>query len=238
MIDPSPLVTLGDGIEGLLTLPKGSAGLVLSDLPSGETQAPFDKRPNLRMLWHAAWQALRPDGVVVFMAHSLLFASDLMRSTPYYRYEYIWKKNQATGFLNAKTRPLRNHEYALVFFKEEGPYTPQMRQGHPPISKYTQRSMSENYGKKETESHSRAGATDRFPLSVLEFDCLYQRDPERVHPQQKPTELLEFLIRTHSDEQALVVDPYAGSGSTGRAAVAAGRGFMGWDSDPRFGHAP
>lgn len=235
-------IFLKDGIEGLLSLDKGSASLVLSDLPSGETQAEFDRRPDLRHLWHGVWHALEPAGIAVFMASSLGFASDLMRSTPFYRYDMIWKKTILTGFLNAKGRPLRGHEFVLVFWREEGFYEAQMTQGHAPISSNTNtrrardpmRVLGENYGKLNRATPSRVGATDRYPSSVLSFGSVPTNNKDRTHPQQKPSELLRHLIRTHAAPDSLVVDPFAGSGSTICAAIAEGRRAIGFDTSQRF----
>lgn len=227
-------IILGDGIEGLFSLPKGEAALVLTDLPSGETRAEFDVKPNLRLFWHAVWHALKPSGICVCLASSLDFASELLRSTPFYRYDLIWSKSASSGFLNAHHRPLRSHEFVLVFFREPGTYEPQMSEGHPPINACQHQSLSENYGAMSGESHSRAGATDRFPRSVLEFASVGTSSKERVHPQQKPEPLLEHLISSYSLPGELVVDPYSGSGSTGRAALRAKRRFTGWDTSPRF----
>ncbi len=234
------MIALGDGIEGLFSIPKGTADLILTDLPSGQTKAPFDKPPNLRLFWHAAWQALKPDGIVIAMASSLLFAAELIRSTPYYRYDLIWEKSLSTGFLNAHSRPLRSHEFILCFFRFEGTYNPQMWESGTPIRAITgktQSNQSQNYGRTLRPSTSRAGATDRFPTSVLHFNSLGNTDPSRAHPQQKPDALLRHLICTYSNPAELVVDPYGGSGSTEYAALAEGRRFLGWDSDERFGTA-
>lgn len=229
-------VELGDGIAGLSSLRAGSANLVLSDLPSGETRAPFDRVPDLALLWPAVWHALPRAGVAVFMASSLRFAARLIASQPEaFRYDLVWSKSVATGFLNAKKRPLRAHEFVLIFSREVGAYTPQMMTGATPIHAARRRSHGENYNGMTASADSRAGATDRYPTSVLEFGSVGTSDSNRRHPQQKPEALLRWLIRTYSHRGALVVDPCAGSGSTGEAAIAESRTFRGWDSDPRFG---
>jgi DNA modification methylase len=233
-------VQLGDGIEGIRQLPPESVDLVLCDLPSGETAAEFDKPVSLPDLWGAINPALAPFGCVVLMASSLRFAAAVIDSRPeWYRYDLIWSKSIATGFLNAKKRPLRSHEFILVFAPSaQHTYHPQLTDGHLPISsnRMTPRG-SENYGK-ITGSLSRRGATDRFPRSVLEIGSLGVRDKRRVHPQQKPTELMDVLVRTYSNPGDVVCDPCAGSGSTGDAAIANGRKFLGWDKNPRFGERP
>ncbi len=229
------MVELGDGLSGLLSLQSGSVALVLSDLPSGETRAAFDKAPDFDRLWPALWHALRSDGVVVFMASSLRFSARLLASqAQHFRYDLIWSKSLATGHLNAARAPLRAHEFILVFSRQVGVYHPQMLQGASPIHAARRAHNGENYGHSEA-TESRAGATDRYPTSVLEFASVGTSSKARKHPQQKPEPLLRWLIRSYSNAGDLVVDPYAGSGSTGVAASAEGRTFRGWDSSPRFG---
>jgi site-specific DNA-methyltransferase (adenine-specific) len=239
------LVELGDGLAGLRSLPAASVALVLSDLPSGETRAEHDRPPDFAVLWPAIWHALRPDGVAVLMASNLRFAARLLESQPRrFRYDLVWNKSIAVGFLNARHRPLKAHEHVLVFSRAVGTYHPQRTNGHGPIHTNGGRGAlgSANYGigqAVDAEGRplgvSRAGATDRYPRSVLAFGSLGIRDRRRRHPQQKPVDLLRWCVRTYSDAGDLVADPYAGSGSTGEAARAEGRGFRGWDVNPRYG---
>lgn len=231
-----PDVTLSDAVKGLNSLEAGSAALVLSDLPSGKTQASFDTKPDLAALWRAIWRVCKPNAVVCLMASAFDFACDVKMSQPqWFRYDLIWKKSLATGFLNANTRPLRSHEFVLVFWKKPGSYTSQMLEVGSPIHAATRTSNGENYGKHTKVTKSRAGCTDRFPTSVMEFSSVGTSAVSRVHPQQKPVDMLRWLVRSYSSPGDLVVDPYAGSGSTGAAARAEGRKFIGFDSDPRFG---
>ena len=146
----------------------------------------------------------------------------------------IWSKSLATGYLNAKRAPLRAHEFILFFSRQVSTYYPQMMQGATPIHAARRAHNGENYGHSNA-SKSRAGATDRFPTTVLEFASVGTSSKIRKHPQQKPESLLRYLIRSYSNPGDLVVDPYAGSGSTGIASSAEGRSFRGWDSSPRFG---
>lgn len=240
-----PVVTLGDGLDGLRSLDRGSAALVLSDLPSGQTRAATDRAPPLPEFWDAVWHALRDDGTAVLMASCFTFAAALVASQPgVFRYDLIWSKSIPVGFLNAKNRPLRAHEFLLVFSRSTATYNPQMTSGHPPISTNGARGAlgSANYGTGQAvdaegrpRGVARAGATDRFPRSVLTFGSLGTRDARRRHHQQKPVDLMRWCVRSYSNRGDLIVDPYAGSGSTGEASEAEGRRFLGWDTDPRFG---
>jgi DNA modification methylase len=227
-------VMLSDGVIGLRSIDAGSAALVLSDLPSGATRAAFDTPPDLLDLWSEVWRVLRPDGVVLLMASSFRFAADLLSSqAQHFRYDLVWSKSLATGHLNASRCPLRAHEFILVFSRQSGTFNPQMLQGASPIHAARRAHNGENYGKSKN-TDSRAGATDRFPTSVLEFASVGTSSKDRVHPQQKPVPLLRWLVRSYSSPGDLVVDPYAGSGSTGVAAIAEGRRFQGFDLCPRF----
>jgi site-specific DNA-methyltransferase (adenine-specific) len=232
--------TLGDGLAGLESLEPGSVSLVLSDLPSGETAAKFDVQPDFERFWPAVWRVLKPTGCAVLFASSIRFASTVIASQPKaFRYDLVWEKSLATGFLNAPKRPLRAHEFVLVFSQGAATYNPQFLDTGVPIGtngKGSHSSGSENYGSIPSASPAptRTGKTDRFPRSVLRFGSVGTNSARR-HPQQKPHDLLRNLVRQYSNRGDLVVDPYAGSGSSIEAARAEGRLAMGWDSSPRFG---
>jgi len=232
---------LGDGIDGLESLGAGAASLVLSDLPSGETAAKFDRAPDFARFWPAVWHALSATGCAVLMASSIRFAAAVIASQPKaYRYDIVWEKTLATGHLNASSRPLRAHEFILVFARTGTTvFNPQYVETGVPVSSVGLgvATGSENYGGMAQTAKSRAGATDRHPRSVLHFGSVPTNNESRLHPQQKPNDLLCNLVRQYSNHGELVVDPYAGSGSTIEAAMACGRRALGWDSSPRFGVA-
>ena len=114
------MVMIGDAIEKLGEVGEGTVDLLLSDLPSGETRARFDRRVDLVRFWPAVWRVLRPAGTVL-MAHSLRFAADVVGSQPdAFRYEWVWRKTVKTGFLNVSRAPLRELEYVVVFWRGRG----------------------------------------------------------------------------------------------------------------------
>lgn len=232
---------LGDGLAGLESLEPGSVSLVLSDLPSGETAAKFDKPPDFPRFWPAAWRALKPGGCLVLLASSMRFAATVIASQPKaFRYDLVWEKSLATGHLNASTHPLRAHEFILVFARGTTTFNPQYVETGVPISAVGKgvAVRSENYGSVMHTAMSRAGETDRHPRSVLHFGSVSTNCSGRIHPQQKPHDLLCNLVRQYSARGELVVDPYAGSGSSIEAARSEGRLAMGWDSSERFGVQP
>jgi site-specific DNA-methyltransferase (adenine-specific) len=123
----------------------------------------------------------------------------------------------------------------MVFSRAAALYVPQMLGGATPIHAARRRMHGPNYGRMTASTESRAGATDRFPTSVLSFSSVGTSSRERRHPQQKPVDLLAWLLRTYSAPGALVADPFAGSGSTAVACETEGRRFIGWDINPKYG---
>lgn len=143
------------------------------------------------------------------------------------KYEWIWEKGAATGHLNAKKQPMKAHENALVFYRAQCTYNPQMEKGEA----YTQKSGrgSSNYGDQVEVVTENSG--ERYPRSVLKFP--HDRG-SRLHPTQKPVALFEYLIRTYTNPGDLVLDNTAGSGTTAIAAENAGRKWICMERDPTY----
>lgn len=227
------LITTGCGIAGLRGLAPGSVDLVFSDLPSGETRASFDVPIDLAAFWPAAWAALKPKGAVVLMASSLRFAAEVIASEPKaYRYDVIWHKPQASGFLNANRMPMRAHEFLLVFYRQPPTYNPQRTTGHADNPSQVHRGGSANYGSMKGQT-TPPGGTTRAPRSVLNVQAVSNISVERRHPQQKPQALLQWIVRTYTNPGDLIAEPCAGSGSCGVAAIGDGREYVGWDFLPK-----
>lgn len=165
-------------------------------------------------------------------------AVEIMRVAPagWYRYDLVWHKTTPTGFLNAKKYPLRNHELILIFSPMplgKHTYNPQKTYGH--VRKVSK--ASSKVGCKETELYGKAGlttydSTERYPLSVMTFKT--DRQKSAIHPNQKPVELLRYLIRTYTNPGDAVMDPVAGSGTTGIAAYEEGRDSLLVEIDRQF----
>lgn len=146
------------------------------------------------------------------------------------KYEWIWQKENGTGFLNSKKMPLKIHENILVFYKKTPVYNPQMRTGFKPY-KCRQGSGSSNWNYNEEQGgYVTKSNGERFPIDTIEF----ARDKNAVHPTQKPVALLEYLIKTYTNEGDTVLDNCMGSGSTGVACVNTGRRFIGMELDEGY----
>lgn len=209
---------LGDCFEHMASIPDASVDMVLCDLPYGTTQNKWDSILPLADLWKEYWRIAKPNAAIVLTAQPPFDKVLGVSALQYLKYEWIWHKRLATGHLNAKKQPMKAHENVLVFYKSQPAYNPQMLQGKP----YTVKSgrQSTNYGDQVEVVTENKG--DRYPRSVIEFD--HDRDG-RVHPTQKPVALFEYLIRTYTNEGAVVLDNTAGSGTT---AIAAERSNRRW----------
>lgn len=213
---------LGDCLVEMNSLADNSIDMILCDLPYGTTQNKWDSIIPFEALWN---QYIRIcSGAIVLMA-AQPFTSALVMSQPqFFRYEWIWSKVRPVGHLNAKRRPMQAHESVLIFSKNAPPYIPQ---GLNPCHKVNKGTSSSNYGKAGTEN---VANWTNYPRSVIKFE----HDHEKHHPTQKPVALMEYLIRTYTNEGEVVLDNCMGSGTTGVACVNTGRHFVGIEKDPDY----
>lgn len=222
----------GDCLELMKTIDDKSVDMILCDLPYGCTDARnWDNVIPFKPLWEQYNRIIKDNGAVVLFGIEP-FSSELRISNlKNYRYDYVWKKNKGTGFLNANRMPLRSHEMISVFYKKLPQYNKQMRCGFKPYS-ITRKSVENNlYGNYKVVASSFVDG-ERYPISILEFPCVNQKD--RTHPTQKPVALLEYLIRTYTNEYDIVLDNCMGSGSTGVACKNLNRGFIGIEKDDNY----
>mgnify|MGYP002546009755 CR=1 FL=1 len=205
---------LMDGIEGLRSLPKHSVDMLLTDPPYGTTRNFWDVPLPLPELWEAVRWAVKPNGAILFFAQcpfdKMLGASNLAML----RYEWVWYKSRATGFLNANRAPLKKSENILVFYQKSPVYHPQFTYGEPYRKTNPRSGCSTNYGKFErTGSESSDGR--RYPGNVLFVPTV----TGGIHPTQKPVELCEYFIKTYTRPGEIVADICAGSATTAVAAA-------------------
>lgn len=231
LFGPLTSVTLwnGDCLELMQDIPDGSVDMVLCDLPYGTTQNKWDSVIPFEPLWKQYWRVLKRNGAVVLTAQcpfdKVLGVSQLQ----YLKYEWIWRKESGTGFLNAKKMPLKDCENILIFYKEQPIYNPQMRTGFKPYS-IKKGSSTENYNKDSKTNISTDSNGERYPLSCIKFP----RDRDKLHPTQKPVALMEYLIRTYTNQGDTVLDNTMGSGTTGVACRNTGRSFVGIEKDTTY----
>ena len=221
----------GDCLDLMQTLSDKSVDMVLCDLPYGTTQNKWDSVIPLSDLW-AEYRRVCTGAIVLTAAQpfsSVLVMSNLRQ----FKYEWVWRKSKVTGVLNAKLQPLRQHEVVLVFSDKSPPYFPQGLQS---CSKQASTGVSKgkssgNYGKiTETPDGTYEQTATGYPRSVLDIPS----EGKTVHPTQKPVALMEYLIRTYTNEGDTVLDNTMGSGTTGVACVNTGRRFIGIERDQGY----
>lgn len=205
-------------------IPDGSVDLILTDLPYGTTQNKWDSVIPFEPLWGQYWRILKKNGAVVLTAMQPFTSALVMSQPKAFKYQWVWEKTQVTGFLNAKIQPLRRHEDILVFYKSQPTYNPQFKEGAPYKTKRA--TKSKNYGSQRETSTVNKGI--RYPTSIL---TVSQNRIEKGHPTQKPVALMEYMIKTYTNEGETVLDSTMGSGTTGVAAHNTGRKFIGIELD-------
>lgn len=217
----------GDCLELMKDIPNKSIDLILCDLPYGTTQNKWDTVIPFDKLW-AQYNRIIKDNGAILLFSQMPFGANLIMSNPkMFRYEWIWEKEYGSGFLNAKKMPLKIHENILVFYKHLPTYNPQMREGFKPYYNARFNPDSSNYGDYKATPSSSDGT--RYPIDTIKFN----RD-RGLHPTQKPVALLEYLIKTYTNEGDTVLDNCMGSGSTGVACKNTNREFIGMELDEKY----
>lgn len=227
----------GDCLELLKDIKENTIDLILADLPYGTTANKWDSVIPIKPLSEQYQRIIKEHGAVLLFGQGM-FGANLMLQAPKkmpYRYEWIWEKNHSVGFLNAYHMPMRLHENIYVFYKHLPTYNPQMRQGFKPFKGVKKKGINNpghNYGTASGNyiPHSSKNG-ERFPVDVINFNNL---NHGVKHPTQKPVDLLEYLIKTYTNEGMTVLDNTMGSGSTGVAAVNLNRNFIGMELDDEY----
>lgn len=220
---------LGDCLEVVPTLEKFDA--VISDPPYGTTQCNWDSIIPLVAMWKTlSFVADKNVPIVLFGAEP--FSTTLRQSNlKHFKYDWIWHKTKATGFLNAKKQPLRGHEIISVFCDGVPAYYPQKTYGHNRrVSFRSKKNQTDCYGKMAQDA--RYDSTERYPTTVLTFSSDTQNSS--LHPTQKPLALMEYLVRTYTTIGQSVLDFAMGSGTTGVACAKLGRKFAGIEKDEKY----
>ena len=207
--------------------------MIFCDLPYGTTACKWDIIIPFDKLWKEYKRVIKDNGAIVLFS-AQPFTSALITSNPkMFRYDIIYEKTKPTGFLNAKKMPMRYHEEILVFYKKLPTYNPIMTNGHNPLIGSMANHKSSNYGeyKSKCTERQKGGSTTRYPKSVLKFDSILKG---HLHPTQKPLSLIEYMIRTYSNEGDLILDNCAGSGTTGLGAKNLNRNYIMMEQDPKY----
>ena len=225
---------LGDCLEVMKSIPDGSIDLVLADPPYGTTACKWDSIIPLEPMWEQLKRIIKPNGAIVLTASQPFTTALISSNLKCFCYSWIWDKQFGANFAQAKRQPLKVHEDVLVF-SDSGKmptYYPEMTKRDKPIKKGKNVNESGAIPLVANESYNGKVYDEKYPSSILEFSC---RDKERgLHPTQKPVALMEYLIKTYTNEGETVIDFTAGSFTTGVACVNLNRRFIGIELDKDY----
>ena len=230
----------GDCLERMKEISSGSVDMVLTDPPYGTTACKWDSIIPLEPMWEQLKRIIKPNGAIVMTASqpftSVLGSSNVQNL----RYSWIWKKGRPTNFPNAKRMPLKGFEDILVFYSKPCTYNPQDLIKVDRVVKNTgtktrKGSLKENGDRTSVHNDmvkhdTYAQEFTNYPRGILE----YSQDSLSLHPTQKPVALMEYLIKTYTNEGETVLDFTMGSGSTGVACANTGRKFIGIELDDKY----
>lgn len=232
----------GDCLDVMQEIPNNSIDCIICDLPYGVTKNYWDSVIDLDLLWKEYKRIIKDNGAIILFGQDKFTMKVMLSNEKWHRYNLIWDKGAVTGFLNAKRMPLRQHEDIMVFYKKLPTYNPQKWEGAAPSHKRCKKGtkledlkkINGNYGDyyvgdynlEVTESNL------KYPTSIISI----KRVPvsKCIHPTQKPIELLEYLIKTYSNEGDTILDNCMGSGTTGVACKNLNRNFFGIEKDKKY----
>lgn len=225
-------MVLGDCIEKMQEIPSKSIDMILVDMPYQMTALSWDTIIPLDAMWNQVERIIREKSAVVMFSAQPFTSALIMSNQKWFKHEWIWSKGRGTGFQIVKYRPLKSHENILVFGRGAVTYNPQMRaraKSRVSTNMGTTRQMVVSGGRPYTGEKP---LDKKYPISVIEFGNNDQKG--KIHPTQKPVDLLEYLILTYSNEGDTVLDFAAGSYSTAIACINTRRNFIGIEIDKDY----
>tara|TARA_R110002020_G_scaffold414009_1_gene623562 strand:- start:46 stop:774 length:729 start_codon:yes stop_codon:yes gene_type:complete len=220
----------GDCLEAMKHIERGSIDAIITDPPYGTTACKWDSVIDFELMWEQLNRIIKPNGAIVLFGSEPFSSALRMSNIKNYKYDWYLKKTQADGFLNSKKQPLREYELASVFNVKK--YNPQFLKVEPFKTKVLATGKQSGiHGKVKNELKYEI-RDYKYPKNTIEFKKVKRSD--NVHPTQKPVALMEYLIKTYTNENETVLDFTCGSGSTGVACVNANRNFIGIEKDENY----
>ena len=217
----------GDCLEVMKSIPDASVDMILCDLPYGTTACKWDAVIPFADLWAAYRRVLKPNGVAVLTASQPFTTALAASNLGEFKYQWVWQKERPSNPQLAKLQPLKVHEDILVFARGKATYNPQGLVEIPESERKVHKPESNSLGHCQRKPYVQTHTG--YPKSVVAFPS------ERGHhPTQKPVALMEYLIKTYTNEGDLVMDNTMGSGTTGVACANTGRRFIGIERDKNY----
>ena len=230
----------GDCLELMKNIEDKSINCIICDLPYGVTSKnKWDTIIPYEPLWKEYKRIIKDNGPIILFGQDKFTAKTMLSNEKMHRYNLIWNKVLTSGFLNAGRMPLREHEDIMIFYKKLPTYNPQFTEGKPlhgmgeKFKKVKNNNNNYNdFNSCNNPSANREGDTKKYPKSILTFPR--PASSKMLHPTEKPVELLEYLIKTYSNENDVILDNCMGSGSTGVACLNTNRRFIGIELDEKY----
>lgn len=222
----------GDCLQLMKEIPDSSVDMILCDLPYEKSVCDWDKILPMNILWQEYNRVIKDNGAIILFGSEPFSSKLRLSNLKMYRYDWKWNKLNHSNPLLAKKQPLRVYEDILVFYKKQPIYNPQMKQGKPYKKDYGYDKHNNSInGVVMKDNDNETGL--RYPINIIEFP-MSRNNQERLHPCQKPITLLEYLIKTYTNEKEVVLDNCMGSGSTGVACINTNRSFIGIELDQKY----
>ena len=219
----------GDCLVEMPNMPDKSIDCIICDLPYGTTACKWDVVIPFDKLWEQYNRIIKDNGAICLFGSEPFSSYLRISNIAHFKYDLIWEKSKASGYLNAKIRPLVSHEVISIFYYNNHVYNPIMGYGKP---------YNKGYHLRETEVYGNQVATEvksdgqRYPRSVIYFRTAESEG--KLHPTQKPVSLIEYLIKTYSNEGDLILDNTAGSMTTAIAAINTNRRCICIEKDDHY----
>lgn len=222
----------GDCLELMRSIPDGSIDAVITDPPYGTTACKWDSVIPFAPMWEQLKRIVKPNGAIVMMASQPFTSALVMSNIKMFRYCWVWDKALSTGFLNAKKMPLKQTEDICIFYRSLPTFKPQM------IMRGKIRCKNTSHGRDSDVYRKGLISIPKFnniyyPTTLLRISNA-SRGGDKIHPTQKPVALMEYLIKTYTNEGEAVLDFTMGSGTTGVAAANLNRRFIGIEQDHNY----
>jgi len=234
----------GDCLEVMKGIPSGSIDAIITDPPYGTTACKWDSVIDFDLMWEQLNRIIKPNGAIVLFGSEPFSSALRMSNIKNYKYDWVWQKHKASNFMLAKKQPMKVTENISIFYKKQPTYNYQLRELTEQGKKRNNREQNGKFNKKETvfgdttnlKVFSYKGKNKGYPLNVIKINGVVnnQFKKELVHPTQKPIALMEYLIKTYTNEGETVLDFTMGSGSTMVAAKNTNRSGIGIEMDEGY----
>jgi site-specific DNA-methyltransferase (adenine-specific) len=217
-----------------------SIDCIICDLPYGVTRNHWDSELPLDILWENYNRIIKDNGAICLFADGMFLANLMKSNTKMWRYNLIWDKILPSGFLNANRMPLRRTEEIVIFYKKQPTYNPQKTKGKPNHTKgialgkssKDESQTNNNYGEYEIVDNSKSNGNMKHPTSLISISKPHPSIMK--HPTEKPIKLIEWLIKTYTNENEIILDNCMGSGTTCHACINTNRRYIGCELDENY----